>query len=750
MYLNRVNVLQGTDSVHSFSNGNILPLVAAPFGMSSWCPQTKHDDTNWFFHPGDRRFFGLRLTHQPSPWIGDYGHFQLLPQTGTDSVDAYMRGTSFIPEQTTIMPHYFKVELLRYRTTMELTPTSRAASLRLTYKERNNARLLLAFFDSASSVEIDPVNRTISGFTSVNTGGVPHNFAHYFHIQFDCEFDVSRSGVYEKAENKSTKLSVRGKAAGAYVAFNLPQSSIVNAVIGTSFISLEQAKLNAQREIGAKNFAEVQEAVATLWEDKLSRIEVQGDDEEKLNTFYTCMYRSLLFPREMHEFDSDNKKVHYSPHNGELRSGPMYADVGFWDTYRTVWPLHQILFPSLAADILQGWVNVYKESGWMPKWVSPGERNVMPGTLIDMTIADALAKGIDNFDVETAKEGLINHAMKQAENPVHGRKGLDAYIKYGYLPHDQFSESVSNTLDYYYGDFCISTIASLLGDDENARLLHQRSQNYTKLFDASIGFMRGRNADGSWQTPFDPLDWGNPFCEGGAWQCSWAVQHDLLGLANAMGGKDKFVKKIDELMSSPAEFNVGSYDVEIHEMSEMAAAGLGQFAISNQPSFHIPYIYAALGYPSKTRKWVRHTLEHSFSAEPDGLPGDEDNGSTSSWYIFGALGLYPLTPGVPEYVLGSPLFDKALIKLEDGQTFTIEAGGQGASACQVDQIWLNKQIHQPLYLTHQQLMSGGTLLFETSEEAVDPEVSNELLPFSLSAHPERVSEKYAANIHKGQ
>jgi predicted alpha-1,2-mannosidase len=410
----------------------------------------------------------------------------------------------------------------------------------------------------------------------------------------------------------------------------------------------------------------------------------------------------------------------------------MYLDVGFWDVYRTSFPLYSILFPSLLREMLEAWVNVYKESGWMPKWVSPGERSVMPGTLIDAVFADAYVKGVRDFDVQTAYEGLWKHAVTEAEDPALGRRGVRDYERHGYLPADRYRESVSNALDYVYGDFCIAQLAEGLGRHDEARLLRERARNYVKLFDPAVGFMRARLEDGSFREPFDQFEWGGAYCEGGPWQCSWAVQHDLAGLADLMGGPAAFKAKLDELMTMEPIFKVGRYGYEIHEMSEMAAVDFGQFAISNQPSFHIPYIYTALGYPAETQYWVRRTLETLFSPRPDGLPGDEDNGSMAAWYLFSAIGMYPLCPGVPEYVLTSPLFSRVTLHLPGGRRFVIEAEQAGENRVYIGEVRLNGAAHDALYLTHEQLMAGGTLSVKMTELPAQRRYSDEQLPYSMS------------------
>ncbi|WP_338118529.1 GH92 family glycosyl hydrolase [Paenibacillus qinlingensis] len=730
--LHYVNPLQGTASTFRFSNGNTLPLVARPFGMAAWSPQTDEAGKGWFFHPSHRHFEGIRLTHQPSPWIEDYGHLTILPQTGPLIVSAAKRSSSFRSEDMSIKPDYFRVKLQRYNTLLELSPTERCASMRMTFGATQKARVLVAPFAGESSITIDPQRRRLTGYTRANSGGVPENFAMYYVIEFDCDLDVQASGTWDQDGKASIHLHEAGNRTGAFIGLNIPDSGEVNLRIGTSFISIEQAISNLTQEIGSKSFDLVRAEAAQAWEATLNRIQVEDPDEDQLNTFYTCLYRVCLFPRMWHEFTDKGEKVHYSPYNGQIVQGPMYCDNGFWDTYRTSYPLFSLLCPSRLGEILESYVNAYKEGGWMPKWSSPGERSAMPGTLIDAVFADAFVKGIEGYDAQSAYEGLLKHASQAAEDAHFGRKGVRAYQAHGYLPADQFHESVSNTLDYVYGDFCIAQLARSLGKDEEYTLLMDRARNYAKLLDPSVGFMRGKRADGSWDEPFDPIEWGGAYCEGGAWQCSWAVQHDIVGLAESLGGKDVFLARMHELMSTAPSFKVGSYGLEIHEMSEMASINFGQFAISNQPSFHIPYLFAAAGSPAGTQYWVRKTAKELFSSAPDGLPGDEDNGSLCAWYIFASMGMYPLCPGVPEYVIGSPMFDRMTLHLENGKQIVIEAANNAASHCYVQSVQVNNEPHQPLFMTHDQLIDGAFIQFAMTDTPQVTHVEDKNLPYSMS------------------
>jgi predicted alpha-1,2-mannosidase len=732
--LQYVNPLQGTASSFHFSNGNTLPLVARPFGMAAWSAQTDEAGGGWFFHPAHRHFEGLRLTHQPSPWIGDYGHLTILPQSGPLALSASKRSSSFRQHELEIKPDYFHIRLQRYRATLELSPTERGAVMRISFDERKEARVVVAPFSGSASMTIDPVNRRLTGYTRSNSGGVPDNYAMYFVMEFDCDLDVQASGIFDQECRESYRLQEEGERIGAFIGLQLPQSGQSVLRMGTSFISMEQAQLNLNLEVGTRSFEEIRSEANKSWEDTLGRIQIEDCDEQKKRTFYTCLYRVCLFPRVWHEYTEDGRKIHYSPYNGKIVDGALYCDNGFWDTYRTSYPLFSLLFPTRLGEMLEGYVNAYKEGGWMPKWSSPGERSAMPGTLIDAVFADAYVKGIEGYDSNAAYEGLLKHALHAAEDSRFGRKGSEAYNQYGYLPADQFHESVSNTLDYVYGDFCVAQLAKGIGKVEEYDLLMNRAGNYAHLLDESVGFMRGRNTDGSWLESFDPLEWGSSYCEGGAWQCSWAVQHDIMGLANLMGGRGVLLERLTELMTTTPEFKTGSYGFEIHEMSEMASIDFGQFAISNQPSFHIPYLFAAIGAPAETQYWVRKTAEELFHATPEGLPGDEDNGSLCAWYIFASMGMYPLCPGVPEYVIGSPLFEHMSIQLENGKQIIIETNGSTEGKPYVQNIHLNNQPHHKLYFSHDNLRNGAHIRFELMDTPVNlnNDRTDEDLPFSMS------------------
>jgi predicted alpha-1,2-mannosidase len=719
-----VNPLQGTDSHHGLSTGNTLPLIALPFGMNHWSPQTA--EGRWFFSPRHAKLQGIRCTHQPSPWMGDYGAFTIMPQSGRRLLSAVKRAAGYRLDRSTVSPHHFRAELFGNGTILELTPTTRGAVLRFTFPAGRPARIILDPAGGESFVSVRPDRRTIVGYTRHNSGGTPEGFAHWFVATLDCEIDswctFSGEEVWEAEEGR----------AGERVALcaELGSAGVVTMRVATSFISEEQAERNLRLELGGSTFEEVLARAHATWEANLSRIAVESDEETHLRTFYSCLYRTQLFPRVWHEEDEADQLVHYSPYDGKVHPGVLYTDNGFWDTYRTEYPLLALLSPSRLSEILQGWVNAYKEGGWFPQWATPGYRACMVGTHIDAVMADAVARGVTGFDVPTALEGMLKHAYEVGDPAgAFGRIGIEDYVRLGYVTNASH-ESVARSLDYAYDDFCIAQVARYLGRDDEADKLLARAGNYRHLFDPAVGFMRARNPDGSWQEPWDEFWWGNPYVEGGPWQSSWAVQHDPAGLIELMGGEDAFVAKLDQMLTTPPRFEVGAYGFEIHEMTEMGVVDFGQYAHSNQPVHHVLYLYAAAGRPWRTQREVRRVMEELYW--PDGFCGDEDNGEMSAWYVLSALGMFPLCPGRSEWVLGSPLFKRATLRLESGKEVVIEALENSTESLYVLSCTWDGELVEKGFLTHERLCQGGTLRFEMGEQPVEAVLTPAARPSSLS------------------
>lgn len=692
-----VNLLQGTNSTMEFSRGNTLPIAALPFGMGHWTLQS-HVDTPWMFQPAVRRIQGLRCTHQLSPWLDDYGYATFLPFKGNIHLEAGSRASSYDFEGAHLRPYSLQLFLLRYRAHVELVPTERCAVLTAKFDEVERAEapgLLFDIPDTTGVIQPDPARHTISFTSKKNSGGVPENFATYYVLVFP--------GPWESFEVKQ----IRGHQVGV-VRFRAGQS--IEAKIGTSFISFEQAALNIEKEIGSSSVPALREAGATRWNEHLHRVEIEGASKDQQRTFYSCMYRALLFPRIWHEPNARGEMYHFSAFNGKVMPGVMYADHGYWDVYRAWYPLMSILFPERLGEILQAWVNAYKEGGWLPQFPAPGYRACMTGSLIDSVFGDAAAKGITGFNLADAYEGL----KKQATTPGDpakgfGRVGVEEYLKLHYIPADRIPQSMAETVDAAYGDFCIAQVAKALGKQEDYAMFMKRSENWRQLYDPKTKFLRGKNEDGSWETPFDPFTWGSPYVEGGAWQHRWDAPQNIPGLIEAMGGKVASAAALEEMVTIQPIFNVGVYGAEIHEMSEMAAVPFGQYAQSNQPSHHMLYIFPHAGRPDRTQFWARKVMQELYS--PDNFPGDEDTGSMAAWFILSALGFYQVCPGKPEYTLGSPLFSRATIHLSGNKTFIVEAAGNRPEAVFVRSVSLNGQPQSGQTLEHADVMKGGVMRF---------------------------------------
>lgn len=726
--LQYVNPLQGTYSHHGFSTGNTLPLVALPFGMAHWSLQTA-DVRGWFFNPHDRKLMGVRCTHQPSPWMGDYGAFVILPQAGPRLLSKGKRATSYRLSESVVKPHRLSVTLTGSGLQLEMAPTERGAVFEFVFPEGMDSRIILDGVKGDTYLSVRPDGRTIEGYTRGNSGGVPAGFACYFVATLDrdvvswCTFEGEQAGEPGEARN--------GEILGLCVELGKSDGQPVTLRVGTSFIDAEQAERNLRTEAGEVPLSDIVAAAETIWEDTLGQIEVHGEEDlDRLRTFYSCLYRCFLFPRVWHETNAEGETVHYSPFDGHVHPGVMYSDTGFWDTYRTLFPLLTLLAPKRFMEMMQGFVNAYKESGWMPQWPSPGHRVSMVGTHLDSVMADAVAKGLTDFDLETALEGMVKHSLHAAPGGSGaGRPGIEEFLKYGFCS-AALHASVAQTLDYSYDDWCVAQVARFLGNAEEADRLLKSAGNYRQLYDPAVGFMRAKHADGTWKEPFDEFEWGGPYVEGGAWQSTWAVPHDPAGLMEIMGGEDAFAAKLDQMLETPPYFRIGSYGAEIHEMTEMAMADFGQYAHSNQPVHHVLSLYLAAGRPWRMQKEVRRVLAELYT--PDLLPGDEDNGEMAAWYVLNALGLFPYCPGQPDWALSSPIFQKAVVHLPNGQDLTIEAAHNDADKVYVRKVQWNDEVVDGTTIEHCALAEGGRLSFAMSETASEAVVEPSKRPRSFS------------------
>lgn len=656
-YCKYVNIKQGSASTHRFSNGNTLPLIQLPFGMTAFAPQTSDGNLRWYYHPKDRSLEGIRLTHQPSPWIADYGAVCFLPQINPLNVGGEERWSGFRPEDTVLSPCYLKYDLLRSRSRIELSPTERCAKIRVTFNNDNDRFFSCLPVTGKYTYRYNEKKNSVYLTADNCSGGDHHNFCEYVVVRFP-EGSVVKTFTQKENKNAREGISVTGNDTAIHVQL---KDSVTEIAIGVSYLSFSQAEYSIDREIGDKSFDTIKNEAEAIWEEYLGRVKITPKDNKQMKTFSSCMYRAFLYPHRCSEIAPDGKEYHYSPFDGKKYEGVRFTDNGFWDTYRTVYPFFSLVAKEELRLMIHSFINDYRECGWLPRWISIGECGCMPSTLIDAVICDAAVKGfIEKEDLETALEGMIKHATKESAFPRYGRNGAKAYCKLGYVPYDLQKESVNLTQDAAYGDWCIAEIAKLLGKKDIEAEYRKRAKNYKNLFDKKTGFMRPKDTNGKFRKDFTPDGWGRDYTEGSAWQNSFAVPHDMKGLAKLYGGKDKLIAKIDELFATKPDYTIIGYSCEIHEITEMAAADFGQCAISNQPSFHIPYIYSELGDVEKSAYWVEKLCNEAFSYKDDGFPGDEDNGSMALWYIFGILGFYPFCPGKKEFVKGK----KQVIKAE--------------------------------------------------------------------------------------
>ncbi|WP_353184479.1 GH92 family glycosyl hydrolase [Parapedobacter lycopersici] len=731
--LDYVNPLMGTQSVHSLSNGNTYPAIARPWGMNFWSPQTGKMGDGWMYTYTAERIRGFKQTHQPSPWMNDYGQFSIMPITGEPTFDENERASWFSHKAEIAQPHYYRVYLADHDVTAEITPTERAARFRFTFPQTDSAFVVIDAFDKGSYVKIIPAENKVIGYTTRNSGGVPDNFRNYFVLVFDRPF----TGLNTFADSVLVdgRLEMQADHVGAILGFRIAnRGDQVQVKVASSFISHEQAELNL-REIGDKNFEAVRQEGADRWNAELGKVRVAGGTIDQVRTFYSCLYRTILFPRMFYEYDADGNVIHYSPYNGQVLPGFLFTDTGFWDTFRALFPLLNLVYPEVNQRIQAGLVNAYQEGGWLPEWASPGYRDVMVGNNSAAVVADAYIKGIRGYAIETLYEALLKGSNEAGPLPAVGRAGAAYYTKLGYVPYDVgINENAARTLEYAYDDFAIYQLAKTLGRPAaEIDRYRQRSFNYRNLFDPQSGLMRGKNQDGSFQQPFNPFKWGDAFTEGNSWHYSWSVFHDVAGLAKLMGGNEAFVRKLDSVFTLPPVFDHSYYGFTIHEIREMQIANMGQYAHGNQPIQHMIYLYNYAGVPWKTQYWVRETMNRMYLPTPDGYCGDEDNGQTSAWYVFSALGFYPVTPATDEYVLGAPLFKKVTIELEGVKILEINAVNNDDSHRYVKSLRLNGIDYSKSYLRHGDLINGAVLDFNMAEV---PNTSRgtrpEDVPYSLS------------------
>ena len=703
-----VNPLVGTQSKFELSTGNTYPAITMPWGMNFWTPQTGDMGDGWTYTYTADKIKGFKQTHQPSPWMNDYGQFSLMPVTGSKVFDQDQRASWFSHKAEEAKPYYYKVYLADHDVTTEMTVTDRAALFRFTFPEGENSYVVVDAFDRGSSVRIIPEEKKIIGYSTRNSGGVPENFRNYFVIVFDKPFQTTAVALDNAIKTGQTEA--QGNHTGAIVGFSTQRGEKVHARVASSFISIEQAELNL-KELGNGNFDRLVKQGKARWNKVLSRIEIEDPNPDNLRTFYSCLYRSVLFPRTFYEIDAVGRAVHYSPYNGQVLPGYLFTDTGFWDTFRSLFPLLNLVYPSMNKKMQEGLVNAYRESGFLPEWASPGHRDCMIGNNSASIVTDAYVKGIRGHDIDKLWEAVKHGAHAQLEGSASGRVAFEAYNRLGYVPSNLAGQSVARTLEYAYNDWCIYTLGKQLGRPESEiGIYKQRSLNYRNVYNPQEQLMVGRDDRGNFNPDFRATDWSNDFCEGNSWHWSFCVFHDPQGLIDLMGGRPAFNHMMDSVFVIPSYLGMDSRDM-IHEMREMQVMNMGQYAHGNQPIQHLVYLYNYSGEPWKAQHHVRNIMHKLYAATPDGYCGDEDNGQTSAWYIFSALGFYPVCPGTDQYVLGAPLFQKATLHLENGKSLLIEADNNCDSTPYIRSMKLNGKNYTRNYLTHENLTQGGRIQF---------------------------------------
>ena len=685
--LETIDTRFGTASKHAFSRGNTLPYTGVPFGMNYFVPQTSDQEGAWFFDPHLPIFQGIRLTHQPSPWIGDYSWLLLTPvigQLGGDSL--FHRQSSYDRDKASFQPHYLKIFSLRYQIETQLTPTCYGSSIRLEQKQGKALSLYLHAADDLTVKQVD--ERTLALRQEGKTEANKNPLILFTALQMNTDI------LAITQEEGDWRIDLA--------------SSQAEIQLATSFISPSQALLNLPQT----DFDSCKANAQANWENLLHRFDIVETGETDRTFFDHCLYRLFLFPQTFYEVDESGQAIHMDLATGTVKPGVLFSNNGFWDTFRTTFPLFALIIPEHYHRFLEGFLNSYRDTGFLPKWLAPDERGMMPGTLLDGIIADSACKDMAPDLEEELLQAMLETASKSDPLGINGRHGLAQYQELGYLSTDHH-ESVSHTLDYAYSDFCIASCAEKLGQNDIAETYRTASQNYRHLFDAETGYMRARDSQGNFRPDFSPYSWGRDYAECSAIQATLGVLHNIPGLIQLMGGKEAFSNYLLKACQDAPLFETTGYGYEIHEMSEMATAPFGQVANSNQPSFHIPYFFRYSNYPDYTALLIKTLRQKAFHPSWQAYPGDEDNGSLSAWYIWSALGFYPTCPGKPSYDLGIPLFDHLRIYLaKENKWLDIHAKQNHSHFNFVKECRLDKTIVSSIQ--HQDLLKAEQLTFTLS------------------------------------
>ncbi|MFI1958168.1 GH92 family glycosyl hydrolase [Streptomyces althioticus] len=719
---------RGTNSSGGFSRGNTFPATAVPHGFNFWTPVTNAGSDSWLYEyaAGNNddnlpTIQAFSASHEPSPWMGDRQTFQVMPSAaeGTPETGRDARELAFRHENETARPYYYGVRF-ENGVKAEMAPTDHAAMMRFTYPG-DDASVVFDNVTDQAGLTLNEEDSSFTGYSDVKSG---------------LSTGATRLFVYGEFDKKVTGGGSEGER--GHLRFDAGKDRTVTLRLATSLISVDQAKDNLRQEIGrTTSFDKVKRDARRQWDRVLGKVEVEGATPDQLTTLYSSLYRLYLYPNS--GFEKVGGKYKYaSPfskmpeqdtptHTGaKIVDGKVYVNNGFWDTYRTTWPAYSFLTPSKAGELVDGFVQHYKDGGWTSRWSSPGYADLMTGTSSDVAFADAYVKGVDTFDVKAAYDAAVKNATVVPPSSGVGRKGMATSPFLGYTS-TETHEGLSWALEGYLNDYGIAKMGEALyrktGEkrykEESAYFL-DRAQDYVNLFDSEAGFFQGRDLEGDWRvksSAYDPRVWGYDYTETNGWGYAFTAAQDSRGLANLYGGREGLADKLDEYLSTPETASPdlkGSYGGVIHEMIEARDVRMGMYGHSNQVAHHALYMYDAAGQPWKTQKNVREVLSRLYTGSEigQGYHGDEDNGEQSAWYLFSSLGFYPLVMGSGEYAIGSPLFTKVTVHLENGRELVVKAPGNSAKNVYVQGLKVNGKRWNSTALPHSLIARGGVLEFD--------------------------------------
>ncbi|MEA5140938.1 GH92 family glycosyl hydrolase [Arcicella rigui] len=693
--------------------GQIVPAIGVPQGMTSWTPQTRATELKCIppFYYNDTKIQGFRGTHwMNGSCVQDYGSVTIMPMSGKLTINANERGSDFDRKTETVKPYFYEVILKKDNIKAQMTALARAGFLQFSFSQKQKNYILVEpnSDEGEGFVEIHPEKNEIVGYNPVHRiyqgFGKSAGFSGYFVIQFDQSFTDYGVWKDQNISAKATQAQGNGKkqAVGAYAQFG---NQLVKVRIGTSFTSLEGARKNLESEINHWDFSKTQQASNLAWNKALGKIEVKGSDYDK-TLFYSALYHAKLTPRIFSDIDGSYPGFADDDNLYKAQNFTYYEDYNLWDTYRAVHPLHTLLEPKVSADMMQSLVKKAEQGTWLP--IFPCWNHYTAAMIGDHAIAaigDAYIKGIQDFDIKTAYRYMRKNAFEINTDPKSyeegkGRRALASYLQYNYIPLEDSvwqafhkREQVSRTLEYAYDDFVLAQVAQKLGEKADYETLIKRAKNYQNVIDPATGYARGRYANGTWIKPFDPFVQRSSFItEGSPAQYTFYVPQDVQGLIKHIGGTKRFVEKLDTLFEQ------------------------GYYWHGNEPNNQIVYLYPFANQAWKTQEKVRQIIREEYDISAGGMSGNEDGGQMSAWLVFSMMGYYPVCPGTPNYVLGSPSFEETTLHLPNGKTFKIVAKGNAATTPYIQSARLNGKVFTQNFITHQQIMAGGTLVLNMSSQ----------------------------------